>query len=99
MAMQSSFGPLQGVKVLELGHVMAGPVCGMMLADMGAQVIKLEKIAGGDDTRRMVPPHIKGESAAFLMLNRNKRGMAADLKASQGDRDCQKIDRRYRHSH
>lgn len=84
MAMQAAFGPLQGVKVLELGHVMAGPVCGMMLADMGAEVIKLEKIAGGDDTRRMVPPRIKGESAAFLMLNRNKRGIAVDLKAPQG---------------
>jgi crotonobetainyl-CoA:carnitine CoA-transferase CaiB-like acyl-CoA transferase len=56
----------------------------MLLADMGAQVIKLEKIAGGDDTRRMVPPRLKGESAAFLMLNRNKRGIAVDLKAPLG---------------
>jgi len=77
-------GPLHGVKVLELGHVMAGPVCGMMLADMGADVIKLEKITGGDDSRRMVPPKIKDESAAFLVLNRNKRGIAVDLKAPQG---------------
>ena len=84
MTQQSAFGPLQGVKVLELGHVMAGPVCGMMLADMGAEVVKLEKIAGGDDTRRMVPPRIKGESAAFLILNRNKRGIAVDLKSPQG---------------
>jgi crotonobetainyl-CoA:carnitine CoA-transferase CaiB-like acyl-CoA transferase len=84
MTQQLGFGPLQGVKVLELGHVMAGPVCGMMLADMGAEVIKLEKTAGGDDTRRMVPPRIKGESAAFLILNRNKRGIAVDLKSPQG---------------
>jgi crotonobetainyl-CoA:carnitine CoA-transferase CaiB-like acyl-CoA transferase len=84
MSQQSGFGPLQGVKVLELGHVMAGPVCGMMLADMGAEVIKLEKIAGGDDSRRMVPPRIKDESAAFLILNRNKRGIAVDLKFPQG---------------
>jgi crotonobetainyl-CoA:carnitine CoA-transferase CaiB-like acyl-CoA transferase len=84
MTQQPAFGPLQGVKVLELGHVMAGPVCGMMLADMGAEVIKLEKIAGGDDSRRMVPPHIKDESAAFLMLNRNKRGIAVDLKSPEG---------------
>ena len=84
MTQQPAFGPLQGVKVLELGHVMAGPVCGMMLADMGAEVIKLEKIAGGDDSRRMVPPRIKDESAAFLMLNRNKRGIAVDLKSPQG---------------
>jgi crotonobetainyl-CoA:carnitine CoA-transferase CaiB-like acyl-CoA transferase len=84
MTQEAAFGPLQGVKVLELGHVMAGPVCGMMLADMGAEVIKLEKIAGGDDSRRMVPPRIKDESAAFLILNRNKRGIAVDLKFPQG---------------
>jgi crotonobetainyl-CoA:carnitine CoA-transferase CaiB-like acyl-CoA transferase len=84
MSQQSGFGPLQGVKVLELGHVMAGPVCGMMLADMGAEVIKLEKIACGDDSSRMVPPRIKDESAAFLILNRNKRGIAVDLKFTQG---------------
>jgi crotonobetainyl-CoA:carnitine CoA-transferase CaiB-like acyl-CoA transferase len=84
MTQEAAFGPLQGVKVLELGHVMAGPVCGMMLADMGAEVIKLEKIAGGDDSRRMVPPRIKDESAAFLILNRNKRGIALDLKSAQG---------------
>jgi crotonobetainyl-CoA:carnitine CoA-transferase CaiB-like acyl-CoA transferase len=84
MTQEATFGPLQGVRVLELGHVMAGPVCGMMLADMGAEVIKLEKIAGGDDSRRMVPPRIKDESAAFLILNRNKRGSAVDLKSPQG---------------
>ena len=84
MTHQPVFGPLGGVKVLEMGHVMAGPVCGMMLADMGAEVIKLEKIAGGDDSRRMVPPRIKDESAAFLMLNRNKRGVAVDLKSPEG---------------
>jgi crotonobetainyl-CoA:carnitine CoA-transferase CaiB-like acyl-CoA transferase len=77
-------GPLLGVKVLELGHVMAGPVCGMMLADMGADVIKLEKTSGGDDSRRMIPPQIKNESAAFLVLNRNKRGIAVDLKSPKG---------------
>jgi crotonobetainyl-CoA:carnitine CoA-transferase CaiB-like acyl-CoA transferase len=84
MINQPTTGPLKGVKVLELGHVMAGPVCGMMLADMGADVIKLEKTAGGDDSRRMVPPRIQDESAAFLILNRNKRGIAVDLKSSKG---------------
>jgi crotonobetainyl-CoA:carnitine CoA-transferase CaiB-like acyl-CoA transferase len=84
MTQEAAFGPLQGVKVLELGHVMAGPVCGMMLADMGAEVIKLEKIPGGDDSRRMVPPRVKDESAAFLILNRNKRGIAVDLNSPQG---------------
>jgi len=75
---------LKGVKVLELAHIMAGPVCGMMLADMGADVIKVEKIPGGDDTRRMVPPSIDGEAAAFMMMNRNKRGLAIDLKQEAG---------------
>lgn len=77
-------GPLSGMKVIELAHVMAGPVCGLMLADMGADVIKVEKVPGGDDTRRMTPPEIDGESAAFLMMNRNKRGMAIDLKTDAG---------------
>lgn len=77
-------GPLSGLKVVELAHVMAGPVCGLMLADMGADVIKVEKIPGGDDTRRFVPPTIVGESAAYLMMNRNKRGIALDLKAEEG---------------
>ena len=57
-------GPLAGLKVIELAHVMAGPVCGLMLADMGADVIKVEKAPGGDDSRRMVPPRIGDESAA-----------------------------------
>lgn len=77
-------GPLEGVKVLELAHVMAGPVCGLMLADLGADVIKVERIPGGDDTRRTVPPEIGGESAAFMMMNRNKRGIAVDLKSEKG---------------
>jgi crotonobetainyl-CoA:carnitine CoA-transferase CaiB-like acyl-CoA transferase len=77
-------GPLKGVKVIELAHIMAGPVCGLMLADMGADVIKVEKIPGGDDTRRTVPPAIDGESAAFMMMNRNKRGIALNLKDEKG---------------
>ena len=75
---------LTGIKVIELSHIMAGPVCGMLLADMGADVIKVEKIPGGDDTRRSVPPEINGESAAFMIMNRNKRGVALDLKADAG---------------
>lgn len=77
-------GPLTGVKVIELCHVMAGPVCGLMLADMGADVIKVEKIPGGDDTRRTVPPAIEDEAASFMMMNRNKRGIAVDLKTEDG---------------
>ncbi len=77
-------GPLAGLKVVELAHIMAGPVCGLMLADMGADVVKVEKVPGGDDSRRMVPPSQDGESAAFMMMNRNKRGIAVDLKRQEG---------------
>ena len=76
-------GPLAGMKVIELAHIMAGPVCGLMLADMGADVIKVEK-PDGDDSRRFVPPAIQGESAAYMMMNRNKRGVALNLKEAQG---------------
>lgn len=76
--------PLAGIKVIELCHVMAGPVCGLMLADMGADVIKVEKMPNGDDTRRTVPPKIGDEAAAFMMMNRNKRGIAVDLKTNDG---------------
>ncbi|HEX6828517.1 MAG TPA: CoA transferase [Burkholderiales bacterium] len=77
-------GPLAGLKVIELAHIMSGPSCGLLLADMGADVIKVEKMPGGDDTRRYVPPEISGESAAFLMMNRNKRGIAVNLKHEGG---------------
>ncbi len=77
-------GPLKGLKVIELAHIMAGPVCGLMLADMGADVIKVEKIPGGDDSRRFLPPDIDGEAAAFMMMNRNKRGIALDIKTEGG---------------
>ena len=76
-------GPLAGMRVIELAHIMAGPVCGLMLADMGADVVKVEK-PDGDDTRRFLPPDIRGESAAYMMMNRNKRGIALDLKQEQG---------------
>lgn len=77
-------GPLKGLKVLELSHIMAGPMCGLMLADMGADVIKIEKFPDGDDSRRMVPPTVDTESAAFMMLNRNKRGTSINLKSERG---------------
>ena len=77
-------GALAGIKVVELAQIMAGPTCGMLLADMGADVIKVEKLPGGDDTRSYTEPSIGGESAAFMMLNRNKRGIAANLKTPGG---------------
>jgi crotonobetainyl-CoA:carnitine CoA-transferase CaiB-like acyl-CoA transferase len=81
---QERSGPLTDLKVIDLSHVMAGPTCARLLADMGADVIKVEKIPGGDDSRRSVPPTVAGESAAFLMMNRNKRGIALDLKTAAG---------------
>jgi crotonobetainyl-CoA:carnitine CoA-transferase CaiB-like acyl-CoA transferase len=77
-------GPLNGIKVIELAQIMAGPTCGMLLADMGADVIKVEKLPGGDDTRSYTEPSINGESAAFMILNRNKRGVAVNLKTAGG---------------
>ena len=77
-------GPLEGLRVIDLTHIMAGPACCLMLADMGADVVKVEKIPGGDDTRRMVPPTVGDQSAAFMMMNRNKRGIALDIKAPEG---------------
>ncbi len=69
-----SVGPLAGLKVVDLTHVMAGPTCTLMLADMGADVIKVEKSPSGDDSRHMIPPKIGEEAASYLMMNRNKRG-------------------------
>lgn len=77
-------GPLTGMKVLEMAQIMAGPTCGMMLADMGADVVKVEKLPGGDDSRSYREPLVNGVSAPFMILNRNKRGIALNLKAPQG---------------
>ena len=77
--------PLEGIKVLELGNFIAGPFCGMLLGDMGADVIKIERPTRGDQTRAM-PPLVNGESASFAALNRNKRSLVLDLK-QQAARD------------
>ncbi|NJO36756.1 MAG: CoA transferase [Rhizobiales bacterium] len=84
-------GPLTGMKVIDLTHVMAGPTCTLMLADMGADVVKVEKIPDGDDTRRSVPPKVGDEAAAFMMMNRNKRGIALDLKTEGGRSVLQRL--------
>ena len=77
-------GPLAGMRVLELAQIMAGPTCGALLADLGADVIKVEKVGGGDDSRGYREPRVNGVSAPFLMMNRNKRGIVLDLKHPQG---------------
>ncbi len=74
---------LEDIRVLELTNFMAGPFCGMLLADMGADVIKVENPSGGDFTR-LAAPFLDGESAGFLAVNRNKRSIALDLKTERG---------------
>ena len=78
--------PLDGVRVLDLSRVLAGPWSTMTLADLGAEVIKIENPDGGDDTRHWGPPFIEGESAYFLCTNRNKKSVTADLSAPEGRR-------------
>jgi CoA:oxalate CoA-transferase len=75
--------PLQGIRVLDLGHVLAMPFCTMQLADLGAEVIKIERPIKGDDSREF-GPFIKGESAYFISINRNKKSLTLDLKKEKG---------------
>lgn len=77
-------GALEGIRVLDLTQIMAGPFCTMLLADLGAEVIKIENPRGGDDSRRMAPPYYNGESAAFMAMNRNKYGIAVDIRTPTG---------------
>ena len=82
---------LDGVRVLDCSQILAGPFCSMLLADMGADVIKIEKPNGGDDTRRMGPPFIDTESAAFLAMNRNKRSIVLNFKEPSGIEAMKKL--------
>ncbi|HEU0013905.1 MAG TPA: CoA transferase [Longimicrobium sp.] len=81
-------GPLAGLRVLDLTRVLAGPLCTMVLGDLGADVVKIERPGGGDDTRAWGPPWAQGpqgrESAYYLCVNRNKRSAAVDLKTEDG---------------
>lgn len=77
-------GPLQGVRVLELGQVLAGPFAGAVLADLGAEVVKLERVDGGDDARRMGPAFHQGDALNFQIFNRGKQSVALDLKSPEG---------------
>ncbi len=76
--------PLEGVRVLDLSRVLAGPYATMVLADLGADVLKVEHPERGDDTRHWGPPFAGGESAYFLSVNRNKRSIGVDLKTEEG---------------
>ena len=76
--------PLAGIRVVDLTRVMTGPYCSLMLADLGADVVKVEQPGKGDDTRAWGPPFIDGESVYFMSVNRNKRSIALDLKSDGG---------------
>src|SRR3954470_3651322 len=76
--------PLDGMTVRDLPRVVSGPYCTMLLADMGARVIKVEQPAKGDDTRAYGPPFVQGESSYFLSVNRNKESVTLDFKKPEG---------------
>ena len=80
--------PLVGYRVLDLTRALAGPYCTMLLGDLGADVIKVERPETGDEARHWGPPFYGGESSYFLSMNRNKRSVALDLKDATGLRLC-----------
>jgi formyl-CoA transferase len=87
-------GALAGIKVLDLTRILAGPLCTMMLGDLGADVIKIENPGSGDDTRAWGPPFAGTESAYFLGVNRNKRSVTLDLKSERGQQILRDLIRR-----
>jgi formyl-CoA transferase/CoA:oxalate CoA-transferase len=82
--MPETRGPLTGLTIVDLTRVLSGPYCTMLLADMGARVLKIEQPVRGDDTRAWGPPFLGGESAYFLSINRNKESLTLDLKHENG---------------
>ncbi len=92
-------GPLRGLRVFDLTRVLAGPTCAQMLADLGADVIKIERPGAGDDTRGFAPPYMPGtkESAYFVGVNRNKRSVTLDIAQPEGPGDRAAADRPVRH--
>jgi succinate--hydroxymethylglutarate CoA-transferase len=90
MTTEATSGALSGTRVLDLTRVLAGPLCTMMLGDMGAEVVKVES-PGGDDTRTWGPPFVDGEAAYFLGCNRNKRSVMLDLSNDAGQQALRKL--------
>jgi crotonobetainyl-CoA:carnitine CoA-transferase CaiB-like acyl-CoA transferase len=84
MPPSSDSAPLAGVRIADLSRVLAGPYCTMVLADLGADVVKLERPQGGDETRTWGPPFAGGEAAYYLSVNRGKRSFAVDLSRPEG---------------
>lgn len=86
-----SHGPLDGVRVIDLSRILAGPFCTMVLGDLGADVVKVEEPVHGDDTRAWGPPFQGDQSAYFLSVNRNKRSIGLDLKSPEGKRIIRRL--------
>ncbi|TMC79137.1 MAG: CoA transferase [Chloroflexi bacterium] len=84
-------GALDGIRVVDLTGALAGPYCTLMLADHGADVVKIEMPGAGDESRQWAPPHINGVSAYFLAINRNKRSVTSDLKHPDGKRILERL--------
>src|SRR5262249_59995692 len=78
------YNPLQGIRVLDASRVLAGPICGQLLGDLGADVIKLERPGAGDETRGWGPPVAGALSAYYLSCNRSKRAISLDLAKPEG---------------
>ena len=76
--------PLEGVRILDLTRVVSGPYCTMLLGDLGAEVIKVERPREGDDTRAFAPPFQGDQAAYFLSVNRNKKSITLDMKNERG---------------
>ena len=91
--MKSNPKPLSDVTVLDLSRVLAGPYCTMMLGDLGAEVIKVERPKVGDETRQWGPPEAGGEAAYYLFVNRNKRSLTVNLKISEGQKIIRELAR------
>jgi crotonobetainyl-CoA:carnitine CoA-transferase CaiB-like acyl-CoA transferase len=87
----SGGGALEGIRVVDLTRALAGPYCTLMLADHGADVVKIEIPGAGDESREWAPPHIKGISAYYLAVNRNKRSITCDLKHPDGKRVLERL--------
>jgi crotonobetainyl-CoA:carnitine CoA-transferase CaiB-like acyl-CoA transferase len=84
VVMSESFQPLNGIRVLDFSRIVAGPYCTMVLGDLGAEVIKIERPGTGDETRAWGPPFVGGESAYFLCVNRNKKSVTVDVSTAAG---------------
>lgn len=84
-------GPLSGVRVLDMTRILAGPFTTMLLGDLGAEIIKIEKPVSGDDTRSWAPPFCENESTYFLSINRNKKSIAVNIKNPKGTEIVRKV--------